>query len=348
MLEPEAAILVRRGAALESAHRVLYVIADDAGRVVAAGGGAPTTPVFPRSAVKPIQALPLVESGAAARFGLSAAELALACASHGGEPMHAGAVAAWLARLGLSVADLACGAHAPSDAAAAAALAASGEPPSALHNNCSGKHAGMLTLALHLGVPTAGYLAPDHPVQRLIAAAQQAMASLDVMPEPAVDGCGIPTFALPLAGLATALARLARPDGLPPERAAACRQIVAAMQAHPELVAGTGRPCTLIMQAAPQLLVKTGAEGVYAAAWPAHGLGVALKVVDGATRAAVVALLALLTRLDAVPPAALAQLAPLARPILRNHAGRVVGRIEPQAGWPDWPTVDRTAATPSA
>jgi L-asparaginase II len=330
------AVLIRRGDQVESAHRVAYAVANAAGAVLHHEGDV-RRPVLPRSAVKPLQALPLIESGAADRFALSASELALACASHGGEPMHTEIVAAWLTRLSLDPSALECGAHTPTHEPTARQLVEGRLAPSALHNNCSGKHAGMLTLALHLGAPTAGYIAPDHPVQQRISAVLAAMSGADPGP-PAIDGCGVPTHALPLAGLATAMARLADPGTAfdQPGRAAACARIRAAMADHPLLIAGSGRPCSLIMTAVPDILVKTGAEGVYVAALPDRGLGVALKVVDGAGRAASVALLALLARLGALDRAASAALAEVAAPALRNHAGRVVGRIEPAPGWPSF------------
>jgi L-asparaginase II len=336
------AVLVRRGDRIESVHRVAYAVADADGTVLQQEGDI-GRPVFPRSAVKPLQALPLVESDAAARFALSERELALACASHGGEPMHTEIVAAWLARIGLDPSALECGAHAPAHEPTARQLIEQRRPPSPLHNNCSGKHAGMLTLALHLGAPIAGYIAPDHPVQQRISALLAAMSDTRLAP-PAVDGCGVPTHAMPLAGLATAMARLADPGPSSPGapgRAEACARVRAAMAGHPLLVAGSGRACSLIMAAAPGVLVKTGAEGVYVAALPERGLGLALKVADGASRAAVVALLALLARLGALDPAApdpgaQTALGDLAAPVLRNHAGRGVGRIEPAPGWPSF------------
>ena len=329
------AVLVRRGDRVESTHRVAYAVADSGGALLHHEGDV-RRPVFPRSAVKPLQALALIESGAAERFAVSERELALACASHAGEPMHTEAVSAWLARLGLDPSALECGAHAPNHEPTARRLIAAGQAASALHNNCSGKHAGMLTLALHLGVPIEGYIAPDHPVQQRIGAVLAAMSGGGLAP-PAIDGCGIPTHPLPLANLAAAIARLGDPGPDPddaPGRAQACARIRAAMAAHPLLVAGSGRACSLIMAAAPRVLVKTGAEGVYVAALPAQRLGLALKVADGASRAAVVALMALLKRLGALDPGAAAALGQLAAPELRNHAGRVVGRIEAAPGWP--------------
>ena len=325
------AVVVRRGDRVESTHCVAYAVADADGTVLHEQGDA-RRPVFPRSAVKPLQALPLVESGAARRFAVSEQELALACASHGGEPMHTERVAAWLARIGLEPSALECGAHLPTHEPTARRLIERREPPSPLHNNCSGKHAGMLTLALHLGAPIAGYIAPDHPVQQRIGALLAAMSGAS-LPPPAIDGCGIPTWPLPLAGLAVAMARFADPGAGASGRAEACARIRAAMAAHPLLVAGSGRACSLIMAAAPHVLIKTGAEGVYVAALPDRKLGLALKVADGAGRAAVVALLALLAGLGALDPGA-AGLGDLAAPQLRNHAGRLVVRIEPAAGWP--------------
>ncbi len=328
------AVLVWRGERIESRHRVAHAVVDRSGRLLASGGDVQRS-VYPRSAIKPLQALALVTSGAADRFAVSGQELALACASHGGEPFHVRLVRAWLKRLRLDESALACGTHPPLHGPSAARLVRRGASPSPLHNNCSGKHLGMLTLALHIGAPTAGYARPEHPVQRRIAALLVEMTGLDDLPGPATDGCSVPTWPLPLAALATAFARFANPTGLPPEIRAACERVRAAMLAHPELVAGTGRPCTAIMRAAPEILVKTGAEGVYAAALPEQGIGIALKVEDGAGRASPVALLALLDWLGALDENAHLALTHIARPALRNHAGLEVGRIEPA---PEWPT----------
>lgn len=310
---------VTRGPLVESRHRGSAVVVDREGRVVAAWGEA-DKPVYPRSAVKPFQALPLVESGAADRFGLSQREIALACSSHSGEPVHTEAVAAWLARMGLSVADLECGAHAPMDGEAAWALAKSGGAPSSLHNNCSGKHTGMLATALHLGEPTRGYLSPEHPVQQGVRRAIGALADIDAEVAPCgVDGCGIPTLALPLVNLALAFARLAAPDAPPP-----LARIAAAMMAEPYMVGGKDRFDTLTMGAAPGLLVtKGGAEGVWAAGLVRHGLGIAVKIEDGARRGAEAAMAGLLARYaPEVAPAVLDRFA--AAPVL-NVAGRPVG-----------------------
>ncbi|HLT02610.1 MAG TPA: asparaginase, partial [Geminicoccaceae bacterium] len=260
----------------------------------------------------------------------------LACASHSGEPEHVRLVEAWLARLGLDGSALECGAHPPLHGASAERLAATGRAPERLHNNCSGKHAGMITLACHLGAPVAGYSRPDHPVQQRIADVMRAMTGLAELEPPAIDGCGVPTFPIPLGRLAVATARFAHPADLPAARAEACLRLQAAMRAHPYLVAGTDRACTEIMTVAPHVLVKTGAEGVYAAWLPEQRLGLVLKVADGASRAAPVALLALLQALGALDAKASAALAHRIRPTLRNHAGVVIGHVEPAAGWPGW------------
>ncbi|MFW5678840.1 MAG: asparaginase [Pseudomonadota bacterium] len=318
------AVELRRGATVESRHRVAACVVEVGGRVVARIGEVDVS-VFPRSSLKPFQALPLVETGAADALGVSDEELALACASHGGEPMHTTRVGAWLGRLGLGVDDLECGAHAPSHAPSAEALRASGEPVTALHNNCSGKHTGMLATARHLGEPTRGYLAADHPVQRRIRATLEELAG-ERLGEPGIDGCGVPNWPMRLVTFARlAAASLAR--------GASAARIRRAMRAHPDLVAGTGRLCTDLMRVVPDVVAKTGAEGVFVALLPSRGLALALKVEDGAGRGAEVALLALLQRL--VPdPAPLAGLERYARPVVRNVAGAVVGEIVPAAGWP--------------
>lgn len=332
MLVPEA-IEVWRGGRVESRHRVSACVADPQGAVVHAVGDI-ERPVFPRSSLKPFQAQLLVESGAADALRVTDEELALACASHNGEPMHVTRVEAWLARIGLEPGALACGGQMPAREADAAVLIRAGRAPSRAYDNCSGKHTGMLTACRHLGLPTASYARPDHPAQRAIAATVAAMAGLDALPEPGTDGCGLPIWPLPLKALATATARLAAPDGEAPERAAALRRIARAMRRHPELVAGTGRCCTAVMRALPEVSAKTGAEGVYIAALHGPGLGLALKVEDGATRASEAALIACLAALGCIGDAARPALAELAAPLLRTRTGGEVGRVAPCPGWP--------------
>ena len=331
---------VTRGDAVESRHRGAAVVVAGDGTIVAQWG-AVEAPVYPRSAIKPIQALALVESGAAERFSLSAEELALACASHSGEPCHAEAVGGWLERLGLGPEALRCATQIPRDEASARAMARAGARPTALHHTCSGKHAGMLTTALHMNEPIAGYLEPDHPVQRRVGRILAEMGGCDLRDAArGVDGCGIPVIALPLAAVALALARLASPEGLAPEgmspeRAAAARRLFTAMTDHPYLVAGRGRFDTIAMQAVGgAFAVKTGAEGVHVAAAPGLKLGIAVKIDDGARRAAEVAMAALLQHLGVLGDGARAALAPyLDAPVL-NNAGCRVGTIRVAAGWP--------------
>lgn len=336
-----------RGSVVESRHRGAVAVVDSRGSLVA-GWGDIVQPVFPRSAVKPLQAIPLVESGAADRFGLSQRELALACASHAGEPAHVTAVATWLGRLGLSETDLVCGPHLPPQDAAARALLAAGLAPSRLHNNCSGKHAGFLTLALDLGGPTAGYGQASHRVQQLArrAIAETGGADADAGTL-AGDGCGVPTMALPLTALARSFAVLADPSDQPLQRARAIRRITAAMIAEPWFVAGSGRFDTRLMEDGQgAVIVKSGAEGVCAAALPGallgSSLGIALKIDDGAKRAAEVAMAALLARFlpgKSVNGSLAALLAELVNVPVTDTRGEPVGAIRPAAEWltAGWP-----------
>ncbi len=324
---------VTRGALVESIHRGAIAIANAAGTLVQTLGDV-ETPVYPRSSLKPIQALPLVESGAAEAFKLSDDEIALACASHSGEPMHTTRVAAWLERIGCGDADLACGAHPARYAPVREAMLCGGETPTRIHNNCSGKHAGFLTLARHLGAPTAGYERHDHPVQQAVAKALADLAGIDADMPWGVDGCAAPNFALPLSGFARALAKLADPSALPAPRADAARRIIAAMTAHPELVSGTGRSCAVLMRAGKgRVAVKTGAEGVFAAIIPEAGLGIALKIDDGATRASETAIAALLEKLGLLHGDAAATA--LARADVINTRAAIVGEMRPAAALND-------------
>lgn len=327
------AVEVWRGPRVESRHRVDAVVVDAAGAVRLAIGEI-DRPIYPRSAIKPFQALALLETGAADAFAVDDAELALACASHSGETFHVERVDGWLARLGLRDADLACGPHPPIADGAAAALLAAGRTSRRAHNNCSGKHAGMLTVCRHMGWPTRGYERMEHPLQRRIAEDLAALIGIERLEDPGVDGCSLPAHVMPLRGLALAAARLADPSALSDGRAAALRRISEAMRAHPDLVAGTGRACTVLMRALPEVILKTGAEGVFMAALPSRGLGLALKAEDGAGRAAEMALTALLDRLEAVPEAARDGIGRIAAPTIRDANGREVGRIAVVAGWP--------------
>ena len=329
--ENPVVVRVRRGGAVESVHRGAWVVVDDAGEVLAGAGGF-EAPIFARSAIKALQALPLLETGAAERFGFSAADLALAAASHGGEPCHTSRVAATLARMGLEERHLRCGVHPPSDARARAALEREGAQATQLHNNCSGKHVGFLALALHLGADPARYLEPGSPGQVLVRRALAEMA--DLAPEelvPAVDGCSAPTYRLPLRSLALAFARLTRPDGLPPARRERCRQLTEAVARHPQLLGATAkRLCTdLVVASGGRLFPKIGAEAVYALGLVGAGRALALKVDDGGSRALPVLVLGLLESLGWLDEAELGRLSAWRGGVLRNHAGLEVGSIEP-------------------
>lgn len=322
---PLAAVI--RGGFVESRHLGAYAIVGPGDAVIRSQGDV-ERPVFPRSAIKALQCLAVIESGAAERFGFTDAEIALACASHGGEPEHVETARAMLAKSGLDAEALECGAHWPSDPAAARELARRGEMPCPLHNNCSGKHAGMLALALALGVSHHGYVGPGHAVQQRIAAILGALTGSDLAAAPrAVDGCSVPTWALPLHGLARAFHRFASGEGVPPARAAAAQRIIAAVRAHPFMVAGSKRFCTDLMRAVPRAFVKTGAEGVFCGAVPHARLGIALKCDDGATRASETVMAAVLASLDVWTGEEHERLSALAEVPLKNWRKFEVGHI---------------------
>jgi L-asparaginase II len=288
---------ITRGDLVESVHRGSIAIADAKGNIRLALGDL-KTPVYPRSSLKPIQALPLLEAGAAEAFGLGDEDIALACASHSGEPMHTKRVAAWLARIGCIESDLACGAHPSRYEPVAEDMIKRGEKPTRIHNNCSGKHTGFLTVARHWDIATQGYELHDHPVQRAIAKALGELTEIKTEFPWGVDGCAAPNFAVPLDAQARAFAKFAAPDALASERANACRRIVRAMMAYPELVSGTGRTCAILMRSADgRAAVKTGAEGFFAGMIPELGLGIAIKIDDGAGRAADAVIAAILDKL---------------------------------------------------
>lgn len=311
---------ITRGTLVESVHRGSLVIADADGDIRFARGDVQSL-IAPRSALKPLQALPLVESGAADAFSVSDEEIALACASHSAEPMHVTRVAAWLKRIGCSEADLACGPHLPYDEKVRSAMLVHGEAPCKLHNNCSGKHTGFLTLALHLGAGPVSYIHADHPVQVAVAETIRRLSGAEDLPW-VVDGCAAPNFLLSLTGFARALARMAG------GRTKGAKRIFEAMTTHPELVAGTGRACTALMAGCHgRAAVKFGAEGVYAAIIPESGLGVALKIDDGTPRAAETAMAAVLAGLGVAGEAVQAY---IHVPIL-NTRGVEVGMRRPAA-----------------
>ena len=327
---------VLRGGSVESIHRGAIAIVDADGALRSAIGDI-DRPVFPRSAVKVLQALPLVASGAADKLALTDAELALACASHGGEPIHTQTAGAMLAKAGLDAGCLECGAHWPYHEASTRALAAAGQEPSALHNNCSGKHAGFLCLACGMaGAGTdlrqyaRGYVAPDHPVMREVSAALEAATGSSLAAAPrGTDGCSIPTYAIPLRALALAFARIATGIGLAPDHARAALRLRRAVAREPLLVAGHGRTDTRVMERlGERVFMKVGAEGMYCAALPAQGLGVALKIDDGNNaRAAEVAIAAVIEAHVQLDDGEREFLREFSAPLLRNWRGIEVGAL---------------------
>lgn len=325
---PPFLVEVTRGAMSESRHRVAAAVVDASGAIILAAGD-PERPIYARSAIKPIQALALVETGAAEAFGLGDTEIALACASHSGEPAHVRAVRAWLSRIGCSEEDLECGAHPPLYQESADTLVRSGIEPSPIHDNCSGKHAGFLTAARHLGFETRGYIRYDHPVQQRVLGILEQMTGLDLGGAPrGTDGCGIPVIGIPLGNVALAMARLADPSDQPDHRQEACARICSAMVAAPHLVAGTGRFDTRVILAAEgKAVVKGGAEGVHCAAIPGAGVGICVKSEDGAKRAAETIIALLLERYGILKKEPANGIGDLLTPIVYNRAGAEVGCI---------------------
>ncbi|WP_444453848.1 asparaginase [Rhodobacter capsulatus] len=324
-----ALIEIWRGDLLESLHHGHAVVYGPQGAEQVWGEAGAV--VFPRSSCKMVQALPLIESGAAEAAGLGLRHLALSCASHSGAALHVGAVGDWLTELGMHESDLRCGSHLPFDPVEAQRLTCSAEKPCQLHNNCSGKHAGFLTLNRHLK-GGAEYVEIDHPVQRAVRRAFEEVTG-ETAAGWGVDGCSAPNFACTLEGLARAMQffAAARPEG--GLRAAAAARLIEAMTAFPELVAGENRACTKLMRAmGGKVTVKTGAEGVFVAILPEQKRGVALKITDGASRASEAAITALLVHLGALDPdnPVVAQLLP---PVSKNWRGFATGGMRLAKGF---------------
>lgn len=321
----EHVVEVVRGTVVESRHRVHAAVVDSSGRM-RAWAGDPELLTFIRSAAKPFQALPIVGDGAMDRFGLSIEELALCCGSHSGEPRHVGAASEILRKVGLEGEALACGPHAPFHAESRRELAEAGLEPVRLHNNCSGKHAGMIALARVHGWDPEGYERAEHPVQQRILS--ELSRWLDMPPEAmalGTDGCGVVSVGIPIHQMALAYARLARAARLGEREPT---YVVGAMTSYPEMVAGEGRLCTDLMQhTAGRVFAKVGAEGVYCVGVPGAELGIALKVEDGSSRALGPAVLAILRQLDLISEDDLGSLNSHAFPDLINTRGDIVGQL---------------------
>lgn len=310
-----------RGEFLESTHSGHAVVCDDTGQIVQAWGN-PDAVKLPRSSSKMIQALPLITSGAADQAGLTSRHLALACASHNGAAIHTGPVDTWLKTLGLNDDALRCGPQLPDDRTARESLIRDHESPCQIHNNCSGKHAGFLTLAKHLGAGPE-YIDPDHPAQKACLDAFETTTQ-ETSPGYGIDGCSAPNPAASLRGIARAMAHFAAaPEGSPEAR------LHQAMRLHPDLVAGEGRACTELMRAMEgKVAIKTGAEGFFIAILPDQKLGVAVKIEDGATRASECAIAAILVKLGVLEPDHPATGKRLNAPIT-NRRGVQTGWIRP-------------------
>ena len=333
---------VYRGDLIESRHHVSLAVVRADGELVGSSGD-PHLTAFWRSCAKPFQAMPMIVSGAADAYAFGPDALALACASHNGEERHVALARQMLAASGSSESDLVCGPHASLNERVAKTMASNGEQPTRAHNNCSGKHAAMIGFARHEGWDHARYADAGSEVQRACLAEVAVWAGLPVASVPhATDGCGVPSFALPLSAMALAWARLAsaaagdRIHGLPKESQKAAVRLVEGVVAHPFLIAGSDRLDTdLIAASNGRILAKVGAEGVYCAAIPEHRYGIALKVEDGATRCLGPALLGLL---DTLIPGEVPALESHRTCEIRNTLGNVVGHIEPRV------VMDRTAS----
>jgi len=328
-----AAVIVTRGSLVESQHHICCAVVDANGRALQSRGDIDRL-VYMRSSAKPLIATAVVASGAADRFAFTEEEIALAAASHSGEPKHVATAQSMLQKIGLDETALRCGAHAPSHGPSADALCAAGQLPRAIHNNCSGKHAGILALAVHRGASPEGYLAADHPaeVEILDVCAQLLDTPLNRMAI-AVDGCGIPVIAVPLRTAAHFFARLSDPDRFPKPLVAALRRVIRAMIDHPDFVAGTNRFDTdLIMAMRPDVLAKGGAEGYHATAALKKGLGMTVKVADGNYRAVAPFVMERLQDLNVLSARQVSELEQHVTPKVRNHAGAVVGEIRAITG----------------
>jgi len=321
---------VVRGGRVESRHRVSAALCDAQGGLVAFVGD-PERETFYRSAAKPFQALPLVEDGMADRFGVTAQELALCCASHEGEAEHVACARSILARAELDESALRCGPHEPFSRDAARALATAGVTASRVHNNCSGKHAGMLLLAVAHGWDPEGYHRLDHPVQRRVVAEMTRWSGIPAQRLGiAVDGCGVPCFAVPLRSMARSFASFAEAA----HEGGGAARIVSAMVENPFMVGGTGRACTAVMErTGPRAFVKLGAEGVYGGGIPDRGLGFAVKVEDGGRRAVEAALVRILELVGALDADDVEALSPWGHPAVTNTLGEVVGEIRTDFHW---------------
>lgn len=333
-MSDELLVEVLRNNTVESRHFGAAVVCDFEGNVVERWGDIDRL-IFPRSALKPMLAIHLIESGASDFYSLSDAELSLACSSHQGELIHQNLVESWLHRLGLTEEHLACGPVLPEDTESAHKLLAAGQHGCRLHHNCSGKHAGFLTTALHLNLPLENYHLLDHPLQQLSLDILSDLADVDLKQYPmGIDGCGLPAPTMPLIKLGCAMARFARPVDLADTRKQAIYRLHEAITNEPLYIAGHGTVVSELNEVTKgAVLAKTGAEGILTASLPGRGLGIALKIADGSARARSVALLAILEHLDVLSDEEKQQLESHIAPMIVNSRGLIVGKIRPAASW---------------
>lgn len=326
MIQPVLMTEVWRGDLLESQHLGHAVVCDDTGQIVRSWGD-PKAVIYPRSASKMIQALPLITSGAADKYGLTTEQLALACASHNGAAIHTDRVKAWLDMLGLNDDAFRCGPQEPSDKDARDDIIRAPQNPCQYHNNCSGKHSGFLTLNQHMG-GGAEYVDITHPVQQACLNAFEESTDM-VSPDFGIDGCSAPNFSTTVKGMARAMAWFASAFDRNDRASLAAGRLVGAMTQHPDLVAGEGRSCTNLMRAMEgRVAIKTGAEGVFAAIIPEKRMGVAIKITDGATRASECTLAAILVGLGVLEADHPATLNYMNAPIL-NRRDIATGYVKP-------------------
>jgi len=333
-MSDELLVEVLRDSTVESRHFGAAVVCDFKGNIVESWGNIERL-IFPRSALKPMLAIHLIESGASDHYSLSDEELSLACSSHQGELIHQNLVQSWLNRLGLTEENLACGPVLPEDTESAHKLLASGQQGCRIHHNCSGKHTGFLTTALHLNLSLDDYHLLDHPLQQLSLDILSDLADVDLKQYPiGIDGCGLPAPTMPLIQLGRAMARFANPVDLSDTRKHAIYRLHEAITNEPLYIAGHGTVVTELNDATKgAVLAKTGAEGILTAALPGRGLGIAVKIADGSDRARSVALLAILDHLDVLSDEEKQKLASHISPMIVNSRGITVGEIRPAVSW---------------
>ncbi|MED4780055.1 asparaginase [Brevibacillus choshinensis] len=327
----ETLVVVKRGNHIESVHTGSIAVVDWRGNLLY-GVGDVERMTFTRSSLKPIQAIPLVQSGAADRFLLNDKEIAICCGSHNGEEQHTQVVRSMLFRIGLQEENLQCGAHPPYSQERYLELVRKQIEPGQIHNNCSGKHTGMLALAMHLESDIDSYHQPEHPVQRKVLEALLELAEIkEDQVLTGIDGCGVPNFAIPLTKLAQVFAKLAHPGDIqPPSLKQSIQRITQAMMQYPEMVSGSQEFCTEVMKITKgRVIAKGGAEGVYSLGLLEKGIGIAIKVADGNWRSAYPAAVEVLRQLEELSPAEAAALLDFHVPVVRNRRGERVGSVEP-------------------